>query len=74
MDVGARPEMVWIILQGTLIFFVLKKNAAIAYLEKYIKNWAAWTGLRARILPLEFRKFKEKIERHERAWEPAFYR
>ena len=31
-------------------------------------------GLRARILPLEFRKLKEKIERHERAWEPAFYR
>ena len=74
MDVGARPEMVWILLQGTLIFFVLKKkNAAIAYLEKYIKNWAAWMGLRARILLLEFRKLKEKIERHKWAWEPTFY-
>ena len=39
MEEGARPEMVWILLQGTLIFFVFKKkNAAIAYLEKYIKN------------------------------------
>ena len=35
MDIGARPEMVWILLQGTLIFFKTKQTkAALAYGEK----------------------------------------
>ena len=44
MDIGAQPEMVWILLQGTLIFFVLKKKCSHSLLGKIHKKLSGMNG------------------------------